>query len=264
MVGIFKTIYKKKMYYDDYILFNFLLFMSDELIQQILAAKNYYEILNVSSDCSSNEIKKNYRKLAIQVHPDRCQHKRATEAFQRISHAYQILSDQHKRFNYDQHLENENDFSSDDIDLTPEEIFKQFFKTEMNHNSSNTKINSKDQKHQLMALIFLIILTIISGIIFQKVTSESILTNITFDNLNNKEFVILKSHKFHIKFGLPKVFLSKLEDSKKLNKNFYQNAKKMADDLYLTKLKNKCSLEKKYNVAFKPKCDELENLMEMK
>ncbi|KKU49066.1 MAG: Chaperone protein DnaJ [Candidatus Woesebacteria bacterium GW2011_GWF2_46_8] len=65
---------------------------------------DYYDILGVSKNASSEEIKKAYRKQALEWHPDR--HKDEKEAaekrFKEINEAYQILSDTQKRSAYDQ------------------------------------------------------------------------------------------------------------------------------------------------------------------
>jgi molecular chaperone DnaJ len=70
-----------------------------------LSAKNdYYELLGISRSASDDEIKKAYRKLALQYHPDRNPgNKQAEEKFKEISEAYQILSDAEKRARYDQY-----------------------------------------------------------------------------------------------------------------------------------------------------------------
>lgn len=63
-------------------------------------AKNYYEILGVEKGASDDEIKKAYRKLAHQHHPDK---QGGDEAkFKEINEAYQVLSDKEKRSQYDQ------------------------------------------------------------------------------------------------------------------------------------------------------------------
>ncbi len=65
--------------------------------------KDYYEILGVSRDATDEELKKAYRKLAIQYHPDRNQgNKEAEEKFKEINEAYSVLSDATKRAQYDQ------------------------------------------------------------------------------------------------------------------------------------------------------------------
>jgi molecular chaperone DnaJ len=64
----------------------------------------YYEILEISKDADSNEIKKAYRKLALKYHPDRNQgDKEAEEKFKLVNEAYQVLSDPEKRATYDRY-----------------------------------------------------------------------------------------------------------------------------------------------------------------
>jgi len=68
-----------------------------------MAQKDYYEILGVSRQASQEDIKKAYRKLAMKYHPDRNPNdKQAEEKFKEISEAYEVLSDEQKRKQYDQ------------------------------------------------------------------------------------------------------------------------------------------------------------------
>ena len=64
--------------------------------------RNYYQILGVARDSSSEEIKKVYRRLARQYHPDlNPGNKEAEEKFKDIGEAYEVLSDPNKRAQYD-------------------------------------------------------------------------------------------------------------------------------------------------------------------
>lgn len=67
------------------------------------AKRDYYEVLGVSKTSSQDEIKKQYRKLALKFHPDRNQSAEAGEHFKEISEAYGVLSDPEKRKVYDQY-----------------------------------------------------------------------------------------------------------------------------------------------------------------
>jgi len=67
------------------------------------AKRDYYEVLGVSKDTQLNEIKSQYRKLALKFHPDRNKSSEAAEHFKEISEAYAVLSDTKKRQLYDQH-----------------------------------------------------------------------------------------------------------------------------------------------------------------
>ena len=64
--------------------------------------RDYYEVLGISKGASEDEIKKAYRKLAKQYHPDVNKAPDAEEKFKEINEAYSVLSDSQKRSNYDQ------------------------------------------------------------------------------------------------------------------------------------------------------------------
>lgn len=64
--------------------------------------RDYYEILGINKNATAEEIKKAYRKLALEYHPDRNKEANAEEKFKEINEAYQVLSNQEKRQKYDQ------------------------------------------------------------------------------------------------------------------------------------------------------------------
>ncbi|MDX2045384.1 MAG: molecular chaperone DnaJ [Chitinophagaceae bacterium] len=107
--------------------------------------RDYYDILGVSKSASADEIKKAYRKVAMQYHPDRNPgDKAAEEKFKEAAEAYEILSDQDKRAQYDRYghagvsgngrggFSGHGDMSMDDIfsqfgDIFGDDIFGSFF-----------------------------------------------------------------------------------------------------------------------------------------
>ena len=74
-----------------------------------MAKRDYYEVLGVDRNASANDIKKAYRKLAIQYHPDKqhdktdAEKKEAEEKFKEAAEAYSVLSDADKKARYDQY-----------------------------------------------------------------------------------------------------------------------------------------------------------------
>lgn len=71
-------------------------------MEKLLMPKDYYGDLAIDKNASQDEIKKSYRKLALQCHPDKNpDDKQSEQKFKKISQAYEVLSDQQKRKNYD-------------------------------------------------------------------------------------------------------------------------------------------------------------------
>ncbi|HPD68284.1 MAG TPA: DnaJ domain-containing protein [Ignavibacteriales bacterium] len=121
--------------------------------------KDYYEILGVSKTTTQDEIKKAYRKLALQYHPDRNPSKEAEEKFKEITEAHDVLSDPEKRTKYDEfghsgasERKDENTSSNiNDIFNNPDifdEILKNYFNFNINDfsNFSNNTSNSQQTR----------------------------------------------------------------------------------------------------------------------
>ncbi|RLC94003.1 MAG: hypothetical protein DRI39_00815 [Chloroflexi bacterium] len=94
-------------------------------------AKDYYQILGVPRNASDADLKKAYRKLAMQYHPDRNpgREKWANEKFKEINEAYGVLGDPEKRKQYDQfgRVGDIGDiFSSANTRATFEDLMKEF------------------------------------------------------------------------------------------------------------------------------------------
>ncbi|XP_013135859.1 PREDICTED: dnaJ homolog subfamily B member 12 [Papilio polytes] len=98
--------------------------------------KDYYEILGVSKEATDSDIKKSYKKLALQLHPDKNHAPGAAEAFKAIGNAAAILTDPEKRKQYDVRGEEPAHTTHHhqtyyargfESDLTAEELFNMFF-----------------------------------------------------------------------------------------------------------------------------------------
>lgn len=98
-----------------------------------MAKRDYYEVLGVEKSADATAIKKAYRKIAMQFHPDRNpDNKEAEEKFKEAAEAYEILSDEQKRARYDrfghQGMEGAGGggFRGGSGGMTMEDIFSQF------------------------------------------------------------------------------------------------------------------------------------------
>eukprot|EP00357_Protocruzia_adherens_P003804 CAMPEP_0115022264 /NCGR_PEP_ID=MMETSP0216-20121206/31430_1 /TAXON_ID=223996 /ORGANISM="Protocruzia adherens, Strain Boccale" /LENGTH=295 /DNA_ID=CAMNT_0002394881 /DNA_START=55 /DNA_END=942 /DNA_ORIENTATION=+ len=110
----------------------------EAMCKTILGKKDFYDILGVSRQAAEDEIKKNYRKLALKLHPDKNQAPSSTEAFKTVSKAFACLSDAEKRKYYDTYGEEHTTpgrpqgrhagaayYYEDEFD--PDELFRMFF-----------------------------------------------------------------------------------------------------------------------------------------
>jgi len=86
--------------------------------------KDYYQILNVSRDASAEDIKRAFRRLALQYHPDHNPENtlEAGEKFKEINEAYEVLGDEKRRWQYDR-LTSFSSYSS--RTMAVEDIFNQ-------------------------------------------------------------------------------------------------------------------------------------------
>ena len=88
--------------------------------------RDYYEVLGVDRSASSDDIKKAFRKLAFQYHPDYNKEEGAADKFKEVNEAYEVLSDPDKRTSYDRYGHNGGrEFEGFDFGLG--DIFEAFF-----------------------------------------------------------------------------------------------------------------------------------------
>src|SRR5512136_547833 len=114
--------------------------------------RDYYEILGIPRNASTDDIKSAFRKLARQYHPDVSKEPDAEERFKEINEAYGVLSDPQKRARYDQFgraglgdMGGMPDYASMDF----ADIFEQFFGINMGGGSRRRPRRGRDLQQRL-------------------------------------------------------------------------------------------------------------------
>lgn len=75
-----------------------------DLVEEV--NKNFYEVLGLDQSASSGDIKRAYRKLSLQLHPDKNKEEDAEAKFRQLVSIYEVLKDENKRKKYHEVLEN--------------------------------------------------------------------------------------------------------------------------------------------------------------
>lgn len=105
----------------------------ESAVNRILGlGKDHYKILDVPKEASADDLKKAYKKLALQIHPDKNNAPGSGEAFKKVGNAFQVLSKQEKRRNNDDYesddeYEDVDDDDDYDDDFIHQHIFEQIF-----------------------------------------------------------------------------------------------------------------------------------------
>lgn len=146
------------------------------MCDQIKKCKDYYEVLSVTKEATDNEIKKSYKRLALQLHPDKNRAPGAVEAFKILGKAAGVLTDSEKRKSYDlygasgkrlstrhhYHANHEyehayRDTGSDfETDFTAEELFNMFFGNGFPQHRTTTHSSRRYQqnRHEMPVISF--------------------------------------------------------------------------------------------------------------
>lgn len=115
---------------------------------------NYYEILGVNKDVNNYELKKAYRKLAKMYHPDTNNNENSDEIFKLINNAYEILSNEVTRKNYDYEL-NLNSYSNKNF--SEDNSYNNTEEDDDIHNNKKFTITRKILYFIFKAILYLIV-----------------------------------------------------------------------------------------------------------
>jgi ferredoxin len=107
----------------------------------LLDSRGYYALLGVSEQATYHEIKRAYRRLARKYHPDRNNSSHAESMIKKINAAFEILSDQEKRFQYDKnHISIE--FHEEELQHDLQEKVSRAYRSHPNSKSINNDISA--------------------------------------------------------------------------------------------------------------------------
>ncbi|MFQ5786743.1 MAG: DnaJ domain-containing protein, partial [Thermodesulfobacteriota bacterium] len=117
-----------------------------------MAKADYYNVLGLSREASQEDIKKAYKKLAFEHHPDRNPGDSKSEAmFKEINEAYQVLINPNKRAQYDSfgHISSEGLFTDADFGFNFNDIFGNIFEEVFNTGRRTRAERGRDLKYEL-------------------------------------------------------------------------------------------------------------------
>ncbi|KAJ1373618.1 DnaJ sub B member 1 [Parelaphostrongylus tenuis] len=269
-----------------------------DLVERIRHCKDYYEILNVSKTATDAEIKREYRRMALQLHPDKCRAPHSTEAFKALGNAYAVLSNEEKRKQYDMYGADAADagnvrrdprgdfFEYDythgfDAEFSPEEIFNMFFgggfPTESvrrtrhgfhasTHSTRNQNANPYTPLLQLLPLIAILVLGLLAQLMVGEPayslhhTNKYPIKRLTQSSLKVPYFV--KSDFEQAYRGRIRQIESQVEDEyiQQLRMNCYKEQNQRETLLYRARWQNDPDLLRRANQMPMPHCDRLKEI----
>lgn len=235
-----------------------------EVVKRVKKCKDYYEILGVTKDATDSDIKKAYRKLALEVHPDKNKAPGSAEAFKALGNACAVLTDAEKRKQYDLYGSEEERVSSHhrhhaenytrgfESEATAEEIFNMFFgggfpsttnmyvrrdgrwQRRTTHHS-----HREPQQQQNGYTAFLQMLPILLAIILSMMSSFFISDPVYSLQSSHKYPVVRKTMNLGVNYYVKENFHTEYQGSLK-------RLEISVEEEYLTSLRHACYREKSY------------------
>jgi molecular chaperone DnaJ len=118
-----------------------------------MSKRDYYEVLGLSKNCTNEDVKKAYRKLAKQYHPDVNKSANAEEKFKEAKDAYEVLSDDQKRAQYDRFGHVDPNQGMGDADFSGAggfgDIFDMFFGSQTSRRNPNAPQRGSDLQYTM-------------------------------------------------------------------------------------------------------------------
>lgn len=231
--------------------------MTDEReaeVIRVLKETNYYRILNVTPEvCKDPKILKSAKnKILMKIHPDKCNHERASEAFQKVNKAYDVLSDERQREIYDQFGEEgprkqtraryqQQYYQQDPF----AHMFGEMFRANMERGHRNQNYNG--QRPQLTGLITIMIFIVIlfggnGGLSLFKFsnpfTRDKLKGILSFESIPNA--MQRHSAKYRTLYYIPSWWLSQIGG---VREAMLRDLDKVADKMWEEEIEIQCELE---------------------
>ncbi|XP_060520570.1 dnaJ homolog subfamily B member 12 isoform X2 [Cylas formicarius] len=232
-----------------------------EGVKRIRSCKDYYEILQISKDATDSEIKKSYRRIALQMHPDKNKAPGADEAFKAVGNAVAVLTDPEKRKQYDlygneedrpQRSHNYNTYSRGfEADVNAEELFNMFFGSGFTGSNvyvrrggrwqRQTTGSQQEHRHreQNSFSAFIQLLPIIIAILLSMASSFFISDPAYSLQANSKYPIMRRTQNMQIPYYVKENFHSEYQGSVK-------RLEMSVEEDYVTGLRHQCYREKTY------------------
>ncbi len=231
-----------------------------KICDDILGKTDYYEILGVPKTASDDEIKKQYKKLALKLHPDKNHAPQATEAFKKLTQAFACLTDKNKRTVYDQHGTEQNfrqqyhQYFQDEETFDADDIFDMFFTGHVNPNRRrmrrqqfnqfrNGDVDPRPENNQaqwrgvLQLLPFLLIL--VCAVIFAGGNGENKQSYAELFSLDKeKPYVVSReTQNANVLYYVRKEFVQTVRG----NRNILMEIEQEVEQLYLRSMADQCN-----------------------
>ncbi|KAK0046189.1 calcium/calmodulin-dependent protein kinase type 1 [Biomphalaria pfeifferi] len=228
-------------------------------VKRINGCKDVYEVLELTKEFSESDLKKAYRKLALQMHPDKNKAPGATEAFKAIGKAYSILSDKEKRRQYDLYgpemqpsrLSRDDDFSQGyEGDISPEELFNMFFgggfpsgninRRHHAHSSRRQFYTYREPQQSESSLTLFFQLAPILLLVVLSLLSSFLVSDAVFSLQRTDKYVMeMKTSNLKVPYYVK-------EDFKSEFKSDLRRIERAVEDEYIGQLRSNCFRERNY------------------